>query len=100
MAASPPELYTSVADAKNPKSKNQIANVVGMVVEWASATHSSRDMFCTFSISDRSASVYENRLKIRLFDSQVEQLPSGVQVGDLLVAKDVKVGTVLLSYWH
>ncbi|KAK6505146.1 hypothetical protein TWF481_007067 [Arthrobotrys musiformis] len=89
----PPQTqYISVADAKT--KIDQLVNLMGISVGFRPPNKSSgSDYQATIELCDKSATVYENKLTVRIFRPDAESLPQEMAVGEsIVVFKHVKIG--------
>ncbi|KAK6345195.1 hypothetical protein TWF718_007122 [Orbilia javanica] len=84
--------YVSIAEAKS--KIDQLVNLIGVSVGFKPPKKSNgTDYQATIEICDKSATVYENGLTVRIFRSDAESLPQEMEVGEsIVVFKNVKVG--------
>ncbi|KAF3908605.1 hypothetical protein AA313_de0200405 [Arthrobotrys entomopaga] len=87
-----PEGYTTIAAAK-PKD-GTFASLIGVVVDFQPPAKSNgADYQATIRICDQSASLIENKLTVRLFRPDPDELPSSIDIGDsIVVFKNIKIG--------
>ncbi|KAK6520514.1 hypothetical protein TWF506_000766 [Arthrobotrys conoides] len=86
--------YASVTEAK--AKLDQFVNLIGISVGFRPPKQSyGSDYQATIELCDKSATIYENRLTVRIFRPDAESLPQEMDVGETIVVfKYIKVGSL------